>query len=88
MLVRIQWFAAGAVVGSLGTVYGLYRLRQTQQRVVDPDKLVDSVGGALKTVGRSVRDAWDESREAIDEAEQELRDDYLDRRPRLRSAPA
>jgi len=88
MLVRIQWFAAGAVAGSLGTVYGLYRLRQTQQRIVDPDQLVDSVGGAIKTVSRSVRDAWDESREAIDEAERELRDDYFDRRPRLRSAPA
>jgi len=88
MLSRLRWFVAGVVVGALGAVYGLFRLRQTQQHVVDPDKVVDTVGGALKTVGRSVRDAWDESREAIDEAEAELRDDYLARKPRLRDATA
>ena len=88
MLSRLRWFAAGVVVGALGAVYGLFRLRQTQQHVVDPDKVVDTVGGAIKTVGRSVRDAWDESREAIDEAEHELRTDYLERRPRLRSTGA
>jgi hypothetical protein len=84
MLVRIRWFLIGVVTGALGAVYGLFRLRRARRRVIDPDDLVDTVGGAMRTVGRSMRDAWDESREAIVEAEDELRQDYLDRRPNLR----
>jgi hypothetical protein len=84
LLIRVRWFVAGVVVGALGAVYGLFRLRQARARVVDPDQVVDVVGGAMKTVGRSVRDAWDESREAIGEAEDELRGAYLDTRPHLR----
>jgi hypothetical protein len=84
MLSRMRWFVAGVVTGALGAVYGLYRLRQARHRVVDPDQIVDVVGGAMKSVGRTVRDAWDESREAITEAEGELRETYVDRRPRLR----
>lgn len=84
MLTRLRWFAVGLLTGALAAVYGLFRLRQTRQRVVDPDQIVDTVGGAMRTVGRSVRDAWDESREAITEAEVELREGYGDRRPHLR----
>jgi len=88
MLARLRWFIVGVLTGALGTVYGLYRLRQARNRVVDPDQIVDVVGGAMKTVGRTVRDAWDESREAISEAEGELRDTYVDKRPRLRDVTA
>jgi hypothetical protein len=84
MLGRLQWFLAGTVAGALASVYGLFRLRQARRSVVDPDQLVDTVGGAMKTVGRGVRDAWDESREAVAEAEAELRDGYVARRPHLR----
>ena len=84
MLGRLRWFGAGILAGALGSLYGLFRMRQAQRRVVDPDQLVDAVGGAVKTVGRGVRDAWDESREATAEAEAELRDAYLGRRPHLR----
>jgi hypothetical protein len=84
MLTRLRWFAAGLLAGALGAVYALFRVRQARSRVVDPDQLVDVVGGAMKTVGRSVRDAWDESREAIVEAEGELRDGYVEKRPHLR----
>jgi hypothetical protein len=84
MLARLRWFVVGVVAGALGAVYGLFRLRQARNRVVDPDQIVDVVGGAMKTVGRTVRDAWDESREAITEAEGELRDTYVDKRPHLR----
>jgi hypothetical protein len=84
MLGRIRWFIAGLVAGALGSVYSLFRLRQARRQVVDPDQLVDTVGGAMKTVGRSVRDAWDESREAMTEAETQLRATYVDNRPHLR----
>jgi hypothetical protein len=40
----------------------------------------------MKTVGRGMRDAWDESREAVGETEAELRAGYLRRRPHLRDA--
>ncbi len=83
MLKRLRWFAVGVVVGALGSVYGLFRLRQTRNRFVDPDQLVDTVGSTLRSVGGTVRDAWDESREAMGEAEDELRRDYVGRRPRL-----
>ena len=84
MLTRLRWFVVGVVVGALGTVYGLFRLRHSRRRIADPDQLVDTVGGAMKSVGRTVRDAWDESRDAMTEAEDELRTSYTDRRPRLR----
>ena len=83
MMKRLRWFAAGALVGALGSVYGLFRLRQTRNRYVDPDQLVDAVGSTLRTVGGTVREAWDESREAMSEAEDELRRGYVGRRPRL-----
>ena len=84
MLSRLRWFVLGVAAGALSAIYGLFRLRQARQAVIDPDQLVDVVGGAMKTVGRTVRDAWDESREAITEAEDELRDSYVDKRPHLR----
>lgn len=84
MLVRLRWFVLGMVTGALGAVYCLFRLRQARTKIIDPDQVVDTVGGAMKSVGRSVRDAWDESREAITEAEDELRGAYTDRRPHLR----
>jgi hypothetical protein len=84
MAARLRWFVLGLTAGALGSVYGLFQLRRAQRRVVDPDQLVDTVGGAMKTVGRGMRDAWDESREAVSEAEAELRTAYVDRRPHLR----
>jgi len=84
MFARLRWFLVGLVAGALSSIYGLFRLRQARQAVVDPDQLVDTVGTAMKTVGRGVRDAWDESREAIDEAEAELRAAYVANRPALR----
>lgn len=81
---RLRWFAVGLVTGSLGSVYGLFRLRRARRQVVDPEQLVDSVGGAVRTIGRGARDAWDESREAVAEAEAELRRSYVERRPHLR----
>jgi hypothetical protein len=84
MLSRLRWFLAGVVTGALGAVYGLYRLRTARRRVVEPDQLIDTVGGGLRSAGRSVRHAWDESREAIDEAEHEMRRSYVDKRPPLR----
>jgi hypothetical protein len=84
MIGRLRWFAAGLVAGALGSVYGLFQLRRARRQVVDPDQLVDTVGGAVRTVGRGLRDAWDESREAVTEAEAELRAGYVDGRPHLR----
>lgn len=84
MLHRLRWFAAGLLTGALGAVWGLYRLRQTRERLTSADQVVDTIGGAVQTVGATVREAWDESREAIREAEQELRDGYVTGRPHLR----
>lgn len=84
MITRVRWFVVGVVAGALGAVYGLFRLRDSRRRFVDPDQLVDTVGGAMKTAGRTLRDAWDESRDAMGEAEDELRTSYVERRPRLR----
>jgi hypothetical protein len=84
MITRLRWFVVGIVAGALGAVYGLFRLRHSRQRLADPDQLVDTVGGAMKSVGRTVRDAWDESRDAMSEAEDELRTTYTERRPHLR----
>jgi hypothetical protein len=83
VITRLRWFVVGVVAGALGAVYGLFRLRQSRQRFADPDQVVDAVGGAMRTVGRTVRDAWDESRDAMTQAETELRDSYVERRPRL-----
>jgi hypothetical protein len=84
VITRLRWFVVGIVAGALGAVYGLFRLRHSRQRFADPDQLVDTVGGAMKSVGRTVRDAWDESRDAMSEAEDQLRTSYTERRPRLR----
>lgn len=84
MLKRLRWFGLGVATGALGSVYALFRLRQTRNRAVDPDQLVDAVGSTLRAVGRTARAAWDESREAMGEAETELTSDYIGQRPRLR----
>ena len=84
MLTRLRWFLVGVVAGAFGAVYGLFRLRQARRQFVDPDQVVDVVGGAMRTVGATVREAWDESREAITEAENELRHSYVEGRPHLR----
>jgi hypothetical protein len=84
MITRLRWFLAGLAAGAVAAVYGLFRLRQARRQVVDPDQLVDTVGGAMKSAGRGVRDAWDETRIAMDEAEESLRASYLESRPHLR----
>jgi hypothetical protein len=86
MVGRLRWFVAGLTAGAVGSLYSLARLRRARRQLVDPDQLVDSVGGAVRTVGRGVRDAWDESRDAVGEAEAELREAYVQRRPHLRDA--
>ena len=84
MFKRIRWFALGAICGSLTTVYTLFRLRRSKQKYTSPEQVVDTVGSAIQHVGTAVRDAWGESKDAIREAEAELRDDYVGKRPRLR----
>ena len=84
MFKRVRWFGLGVVAGGFATMYGLFQLRQVRGRAIDPEQLVDVVGSTLRTMGRGARHAWDESQEAITQAEDELRASYLDRRPRLR----
>ena len=75
---RVVWFGLGAVTGAAGTVYGYVRAREAAR--VRPDEVADALVGAARAVGGGLRELVDDSREAIREAEDELRGSLAARR--------
>lgn len=73
---RMFWFAAGAVSGFGGAVYAYARVREVRGRFA-ADRLADTVSGAVVGSARSVRatmrEAVAEGRDAMEEAETEIR---------------
>jgi hypothetical protein len=72
---RATWFGIGAVAGFSTAVYGYVRARESADRFA-PDRVADTMVGAARVVGGTVRDALAESREAVREVEGELRATY------------
>lgn len=79
MFKRVTWFAVGAASGFGAAVYGYVRARESADRLA-PDRVADTMVGAARVVGGTVRDALVESRDAIREVESELRATYEPRR--------
>lgn len=75
MFKRVTWFALGAASGFGVAVYGYVRARESADKLA-PDRVADTMVGAARAVGGTVRDAVLESREAIREVEAELRATY------------
>jgi hypothetical protein len=73
---RVFWFATGAASGFAGAVYAYARVREVQGRFA-ADRLADTVSGAMVGTARSVRstvkEAVTEGRDAMREAETEIR---------------
>jgi primosomal protein N' len=73
---RVFWFAAGAASGFGGAVYAYARVREVRGRFA-ADRLADTVSGALvgtaRTVRTTVQEAVAEGRDAMYEAESEIR---------------
>jgi branched-subunit amino acid ABC-type transport system permease component len=73
---RVFWFAAGAVSGFGGALYGYARVREVRGRFA-ADRLADTVSGAVVGSARSVRvtvrEAVAEGRDAMRDAETEIR---------------
>jgi hypothetical protein len=73
---RLFWFAAGVASGFGGAVYAYARVREVQGRFA-ADRLADTVSRSLVGIGRSVRttvrDALAEGRDAMRQAEDEIR---------------
>lgn len=73
---RVFWFAAGAASGFGGAVYAYARVREVRGRFA-ADRLADTVSdavvGTARSVRATVRDAVGEGRDAMREAEEEIR---------------
>jgi hypothetical protein len=73
---RVFWFAAGAASGFGGAVYAYARVREVRGRFA-ADRLADTVSDAVVGTARSlrttVREAVAEGRDAMYEAETEIR---------------
>jgi len=73
---RVFWFAAGVASGFGGAVYTYARVREVRGRFA-ADRLADTVSGAVVGTARSVRvtvrEAMSEGRDAMREAETEIR---------------
>jgi hypothetical protein len=73
---RTFWFTVGAVSGFGGAVYAYARVREVRGRFA-ADRLADNVSGAVVGTARSVRatvrEAVAEGRDAMRDAETEIR---------------
>lgn len=80
---RVFWFAAGAVSGFGGALYGYARLREARGRLTADrvaDTLSDSVVSTVRSVRGTVREALDEGRDTMEQTQRRLERD-------LRPAP-
>ncbi|MDZ7733432.1 MAG: hypothetical protein U5R31_10270 [Acidimicrobiia bacterium] len=68
---RFFWFGVGAASGCVAAVWGLTSARRASARLA-PDRVSDGVAVALRGVGRDVRAAVAEGRDAMDRREREL----------------
>jgi hypothetical protein len=73
---RVFWFAAGAASGFGGAVYAYARVREVRGRFA-ADRLADTVSdavvGTARTFRTTMREAVAEGRDAMHEAETEIR---------------
>ena len=72
MFRRLFWLCVGLAIG-FGTSFWLFRLVRDTVARYTPEQIADNVGEVLRRVGTEVRSAVAEGREAMHEAEAELR---------------
>lgn len=78
---RALWFGVGAATGCVAAVWGLSSARRASARL-SPDRVPEGVADALRGMGRDVRDALSEGREAMELRQRELADEVAARRKR------
>ena len=71
MFKRIFWLAVGVGLGFGASFWAVRMLRQTVARY-SPERLRSDLGDAIRSLGRDIREAVDEGRQAMREREQEL----------------
>ncbi len=72
MFKRLFWLMVGMTIG-FGTSIWLYRLVQETISRYTPERLVDDLSRAVRSLGTDLRTALEEGREATRETEAELR---------------
>jgi hypothetical protein len=73
---RMFWFAAGAASGFGGAVYAYARVREVRGRFAADrfaDNVSDALVGTVRTVRSTLNEAVAEGRDAMYEAESEIR---------------
>ena len=72
MFKRVMWMGTGMTVGAAGAFWAKHKVEQTVERYL-PDQVVARVGSTSRDLGRTVRAAATEGREAMRATEAELR---------------
>ncbi len=76
MFKRLFWLTVGMAIG-FGTSFWIFRLvRDTLERYA-PEQVAENLASAARRLGDDVRDAVAEGRQAMREAEAELRASHL-----------
>ena len=72
MFKRVIWTGTGMVVGAAGAFWAKHKVEQTVEQYL-PEQVAARVGSSTREVGRTVRAAATEGREAMRATEAELR---------------
>lgn len=72
MFKRIIWLGTGAAVGASGAFWAKHKVERTVERYL-PDRVAERLGTSGRHVGRTVRAAASEGRDAMRATEAELR---------------
>ncbi len=71
---RVFWFAAGTATGLVASVWSYSRVREVRGRY-EADQVADTLVAMGRLVGTSVREAVNEGRAAMADAERRIGDD-------------
>ena len=72
MFKRIFWMGTGMAVGASGAFWAKHKVEQAVERYL-PEQVADRAASSARDLGRTVRAAASEGREAMRTREQELR---------------
>jgi hypothetical protein len=72
MFKRVVWMGTGMTVGAAGAFWAKHKVEQTVERYL-PEQVVARVGSSSRDLGRTLRSAASEGRDAMRATEAELR---------------